>query len=154
MNLETPKNRLLAGIILFIILIALCLHYASEQENHKKYPSYKEILASYPQKEVVNVFGSVNQINNGSFQIEENYNGQMVYMTIISNTSVSLKDKITLNGVLGPDNQIVSVQVMEVNEYWKYIFLLFRSFLVLIFLIYVFNRYWQFNQEKFEFRRR
>lgn len=154
MNLETPQKRLLAGIILLIALLALCTYYAGEQENHKKYPSYKEILAFYPQGEVVNVFGTVNKVSNGSFQMEENYNGQVVNITVISDTPVTLKDKVSLNGVLGSGYEIVSVQDMEVNEYWKYIFLLLRSFLVLIFLVYIFNRYWVFDLKTFEFRRR
>ncbi len=154
LNLETPQKRLLAGIILLIALLALCTYYAGEQENHKKYPSYKEILAFYPQGEVVNVFGTVNKVSNGSFQMEENYNGQVVNITVISDTPVTLKDKVSLNGVLGSGYEIVSVQDMEVNEYWKYIFLLLRSFLVLIFLVYIFNRYWVFDLKTFEFRRR
>lgn len=154
MKLETPQKRLIVGIMLLIALAALCSYYASEQENQKKYPSYKEILSFYPQGETVNVFGSVNQVNNGSFQIEENYNGQMVNMTIISNIPISVKDKVTIVGILGPNNQIVSVHAIEVNLYWKYIFILLRSFLTLIFLVYIFNRYWAFDWKTFEFRRR
>jgi hypothetical protein len=153
MNLETPRKRLIVGIILIIALAALCTYYAGQQENHQKYPSYREILSVYPQGEVVSVFGRVNKISNGSFQIEENYNSHMVNMTIISNTPVSVKDSVSVVGVLGADNKVVSVQAMEVNVYWKYIFLLLRSFLALIFLAYIFNRYWHFDRDKFEFRR-
>lgn len=154
MNLESPKKRLFVGIILLIILIALCSYYAVEQEKHLKYPSYDAITSHYPQGEVVNVYGTVNQVGNGSFQIQENYNGNIVTMTIFNDTLVSVKDKVSVVGVLAPDNQILNVERIEVNEYWKIIFLLLRSFLALIFLVYIFNRYWIFNWESIEFRRR
>jgi len=46
------------------------------------------------------------------------------------------------------------VERVEVNEYWKYIFLLLRSFLVLIFLVFIFHRYWSFDWKNYQFRRR
>jgi hypothetical protein len=153
-NLESPKNRVLVGLVLLIVLVVLCSYYAAEHENHLKYPSYQVILSDYPQGEVVNVFGTVTHTDDGFFQIQENYNGQIVTMTIRNNTPVSVDDRVSVVGVLGQDNQIVKVEKIEVNEYWKYIFLLVRSFLVLIFLLYIFHRYWSFNWETFQFRRR
>lgn len=172
MNLESPKKRLIVGIILLIALTGLCIHYASEYEKHLKYPSYGAILSDYPEGEVVNVGGTVIRIDGDGFLIKENYHGQIVTMKILTgkseqgkpnkskdestlkHTPISFKDKVSVVGVLGPDNQIVSVQEIEVNEYQNYIFLLLRSFLALFFLIYIFNRYWCFNWETFEFRRR
>jgi hypothetical protein len=160
-SLESPKKRLIVGILLFIALVVLCSYYASENENHTKYPSYNAILSDYPQQEVVSVYGTVTQVSGDSFGIQENYRGQIITMKILTGAStsnkipmVSIKDKVTLVGVLGPDNTIVSVEKVEVNEYWKYIFILARSFLALIFLAYIFNRYWYFDREKIVFRRR
>lgn len=160
MSLETYKKRVVMGIILILVLMGLCTHYANEYEKHLKHPSYGAILSDYPQGEVVNVGGTVTHIYGDSFQMEENYHGQIVTMkilnssTIIKNHNLSLNDKVSLVGVLGPDNQIESVQEIDVNDYTGYIFLLFRSFLALAFLAYIFNRYWCLNLEKFEFRRR
>lgn len=179
MNLESPKKRLIVGIILLLALTGLCTHYASQYEKHLKYPSYGAILSDYPQGELVNVGGTVIRIDDDGFLIKENYHGQIVTMKILTgnfgtkitnksqdktnksedestlkNTPITVKDKVSVVGVLGPDNQMVSVQEIEVNEYQNYIFLLLRSFLALFFLIYIFNRYWCFNWETFEFRRR
>lgn len=160
MSLKTSKKRISVGILLIIILMGLCIHYAYEYEKHLKHPSYGAILSDYPQGEVVNVGGTVTHIYGDSFQIEENYHGQIVSMntlnssTIIKNHTLSPKDKVSMVGVLGPDNQIVSVQEIDVTDYTAYILLLFRSFLALAFLIYIFNRYWHFNLENFQFRRR
>jgi len=153
-NLESSKKRILTCLVLLIALVILCTYYAAEHENHLKYPSYAVILSEYPEGEVVNIFGTVTQTGDGFFQIQENYNGQTVTMTIRNDTPVSVDDRVSVVGVLGQDNQIVKVEKIEVNEYWKYIFLLVRSFLVLIFLLYIFHRYWSFNWETFQFRRR
>jgi len=160
LSLESSPKRIIVGIVLIIILSGLCIHYANEYENHLKHPSYGAILSDYPQGELVNVGGTVTHIYSDSFLVEENYHGQIVTMkiinssTIIKNHKLSPQDKVSLVGVLGPDNQIVSVQEIDVNDYTGYILLLFRSFLALAFLVYIFNRYWCFNLESFEFRRR
>lgn len=171
MEQEEIKQRLIIGIILIIALAVLCAYYATHYENHLKYPSYGAILSDYPQQEVVNVGGTVTQIDADGFQIKENYHGQIITMKVITdnsesnitqsrynstsiNTPISVNDRVSVVGVLGPHNQIVSVQKMEITDYWNYIFLLLRSFLALLVLVYVFNRYWHFDLENFEFRRR
>ena len=187
MNLESPKNRIIIGVILILVLAGLCTHYANEYEKHLKHPSYGAILSDYPQGEVVNVGGTVTHIYSHSFQMQENYHGQIVTMTVftsnvksknstnsqsntanseskyivkqkdqitLNNQKISLNDKVTLVGVLGPDNQIVRVQEIDVNEYTNYILLLLRSFLALAFIVYIFNHYWYFNLENYQFRRR
>ncbi|HOI40269.1 MAG TPA: hypothetical protein PL168_06020 [Methanobacterium sp.] len=160
MSLETSRKRAVMGIILILLLIGLCIHYANEYEIHLKHPSYGAILSDYPQGELVNVGGTVTHIYGDSFLVEENYHGQIVAMkiinssTIIKNHKLSPQDKVSVVGVLGPDNQIVTVQEIDVNDYTGYVLLLFRSFLALAFLVYIFNRYWCFNLESFEFRRR
>lgn len=154
MKLDTPQKRILTGIILVIALAGLCTYYATEYQNHLKYPSYEVILSDYPLGELVNVGGTVTDTFNGGFQIDENHQGHLVTMKVLNNTPVTVNDKVSVVGVLAPENTIINVERVEVNEYWKYIFLLLRSFLVLIFLIYIFHKYWSFNWKSYEFRRR
>lgn len=154
MKLETPTKRILTGIILVVVLAGLCTYYAAEYQEHLKYPSYEVILTNYPAGEVVNVGGSVISADNGVILIEENHHGQLVTMKVESNTPVQVKDQVSVVGVLGANNTIINVEWVEVNEYWKYLFLLLRSFLVLIFLGYLFHRYWSLDWKDFQFRRR
>ncbi len=154
MKLDTPSKKILTGIILVVALAGLCTYYATEYQNHLKYPSYEVIISDYPQGAVVNVGGTVTATFNGGFQIEENQHGHLVTMKVLNNTPVRVNDKVSVVGVLGQDNTIINVERVEVNEYWKYIFLLLRSFLALIFLLYIFHRYWSFDWKSYEFRRR
>ena len=154
MKLDTPPKRILTGIILMIALAGLCTYYATEYQDHLRYPSYEVILSDYPLGELVNVGGTVTDTFNDGFQIEENHQGHLVTMKVLNNTPVTVNDKVSVVGVLAPENTIINVERMEVNEYWKYIFLLLRSFLVLIFLLYIFHRYWSFDWKTYEFRRR
>lgn len=154
MKLETPSKRILTGLILVVVLAGLCIHYTTEYQEHLKYPSYEVILADYPEGEVVNVDGTVLGRDNGMLVIQENQQGQLVTMKVESNTPVEVKDHVSVVGVLGANNTIINVERVEVNENWKYLFLLLRSLLVLIFLGYLFQRYWSFDWEAFHFRRR
>ncbi|WP_321421968.1 hypothetical protein [uncultured Methanobacterium sp.] len=154
MKLDTPPKRILTGIILIIALAGLCTYYVSEYPNHLEYPSYEVILTDYPIGEVVNIGGTVTSTFNGGFQTTENFYGHWVNMKIISDTPVSVDDKVSLVGVLAPNNTIINVERIEVNKYWKYIFVLLRSLVALIFLIYIFHRYWSFDWKSYEFRRR
>jgi hypothetical protein len=153
-KLETPSKRILTGLILVVVLAGLCIHYATEYQEHLKYPSYEVILADYPEGEVVNVDGTVLGRDNGMLVIQENQQGQLVTMKVESNTPVEVKDHVSVVGVLGANNTIINVERVEVNENWKYLFLLLRSLLVLIFLGYLFQRYWSFDWEAFHFGRR
>ena len=153
-KLDTPMKRILTGIILIIALAGLCTYYVSEYQNHLKYPSYEVILLNYHTGEVVNVEGKVISTFNGGFQTTENFYGHWVNMKIISDTPVSVEDKISVVGVLAPNNTIINVQILEVNQYWKYIFVFLRSLVALIILLYIFHRYWSFDWKTYEFRRR
>jgi uncharacterized integral membrane protein len=154
MDLESPPRRILAGIILLILLVTICLYYANEHENHLQYPSYGAILTHYPQGALVHVYGTVTQNYPGGYNIQENYHDQLVTMNIQSSTSPAVGDKVDILGILGPDNTIISIRKIAVNQQWKYYFIILRSILAIIFLIYIFHRYWYFHPEKFEFRRR
>ncbi|MBI5459222.1 hypothetical protein [Methanobacterium sp.] len=154
MKLDTPQKRIVTGIILVVALAGLCAYYATEYQNHLKYPSYEVILSDYPQGEVVNVGGVVTSTFNGGFLMVKNHQGHLVTMKVLNDTPVTVEDSVSVVGVLAPDNTIVNVEQVEVTEYWNYIFLLLRSFLVLIFLIFIFHKYWSFDWKSYEFRRR
>jgi len=154
LKLDTPQKRIVTGIILVVALAGLCAYYATEYQNHLKYPSYEVILSDYPQGEVVNVGGVVTSTFNGGFLMVKNHQSHLVTMKVLNDTPVTVEDSVSVVGVLAPDNTIVNVERVEVTEYWNYIFLLLRSFLVLIFLIFIFHKYWSFNWKSYEFRRR
>ena len=154
MKLDTPQKRIVTGIILVVALAGLCTYYVTEYQNHLKYPSYEVILSDYPQGEVVNVGGVVTATFNGGFLMEKNHQGHLVTMKVLNDTPVAVEDSVSVVGVLAPDNTVINVERVEVTEYWKYIFLLLRSFLVFIFLIFIFRRYWSFDWKSYEFRRR
>ena len=154
MNLKSPTTRILAGLVILALLVTLCSYYASEYENHRDYPSYRAILSDYPEGQVVQVYGKVVRNYPGGYEIQQIYQDQLVSMQIHTNQSVAVGDRVDLLGVLGPDNTVSNVQKIFINELWKYYFIIGRSFLVLIFMIFIFHRYWQFDREKFVFRRR
>jgi len=102
---------------------------------------------------VVRVYGSVVRDYPGEYEIQQIYNDQVVTMQI-NGTPVAVGDRVDLLGVLGPNNTVSSVQKIYVNENWKSNFIILRSFLVLIFMIFIFYRYWSIDFKKFVFRRR
>ncbi len=107
MKLDRPWKRILTGIILIIALAGLCTYYATEYQNHLMYPSYEVILSDYPLGDVVNVGGTVSSTFNGGFQTTENFYGHWVNIKIISNTPVNVNDKVSVVGVLAPNNTII-----------------------------------------------
>ena len=151
MNLKT---RILAGLVILGLIITLCAYYALEYENNLEHPSYRAILTDYPEGEVVAVRGTVIRNYPGGYEIQENYHDQMVTMQIITNKSVALGDRVDLLGVLGPDYTVYNIQKIYVNQMWKSNFIILRSFLVLLFMVFIFHRYWSFDPKKFLFRRR
>ena len=155
MDLKSPlTSRILAGIILLILLVTLCVYYAAEHEKNLEYPSYGAILTQHPQGALVHVYGTVTHNYSDGYDIQENYHDQKVTMHINSSTPPAIGDKVTLLGVLGPDHQIIKYSKIQVTEPWKYYFLLLRSLLAVFFLVFIFHRYWYFDAGKFEFRRR
>jgi hypothetical protein len=154
MNMESPIRRILAGSILLILLITLCIYYANGYEKNVDYSFYGAIPAQHSQGALAFVYGTVTDTYEGGYDVQELYNDQVITMHVQSSHPQSSGEVITIIGVLGPDNQIVSIRTLQVTEAWKEFFLLLRSFLALIFLIFIFHRYWYFDPRKFEFRRR
>jgi hypothetical protein len=135
-------------------MVTLCGYYATEYENNLEHPSYQAILSDYPEGEVVRVYGTVVRNYPGGYQIEQIYQDQLMTMQIETDSPVAVGDRVDLLGVLGPEYTISNVQKIYVNELWKIFFINFRSFLVLLFMIFIFHRYWSLDFKKFVFRRR
>lgn len=151
---ELLKNRLILGLLILGLMVALCAYYAAEYENHLDHPSYRAILSDYPEGEVVYVYGTVVRDYPGGYEIQENYHDQLVTLKVHSDSPVAVGDDVSIQGVLGPDYHITSVEKIFVNQKWKFYLVLLRSFLAFIVLGYLFHRYWQLDREKFMFRRR
>jgi hypothetical protein len=153
-DLKSPGQKSVAVLILLVILISLCFYYTNEYENNLDYPSYGAILSSYPQGMVVQIYGTVTETYPGGFIIQENYYNHVFHFRVQSDASVRVGDDVDLLGVLGESNEIIRVTKIKVSSLWKYQFLLLRSFLAFIFLVFIFHRYWCWDFETFEFRRR
>lgn len=144
-------KRIAIGLALVLILLALCLYYNTYHESYKEYPSTEIILSNYPEGSVVSVSGSVLRVNSNGFDLLDN-NGKTEYK-IESSEHVNPADHIQLIGILGPSYTIKSTKlIVETN--WNYEFVIQRSAVALIFLIFIFLRYWKFNFKTLEFIRK
>ena len=88
------------------------------------------------------------------YYIYNNYNGHDVIIKVLGQSPAGLDDEVSILGVLGPANQILSVKEIRIIYNWKYRFLLLRSLLALIFLFIIFLYFWRFDFKKIVFKRR
>jgi len=144
-------KRIFLGFFLILILFSLCVYYNSYHESKLEYPSTSAILSYYPEGSAVSVTGSVLRLNDNGFELLDS-NGKTEY-EIRSSKHVNPGDNVQLIGILGPSYTIESTRII-VETAWSYEFVLFRSALALIFLIFIFLRYWKFDFKTFEFLRR
>jgi hypothetical protein len=147
------RHRFITILFLFLILVGLCIYYYDNFQNYQEHPGTGAILKSYPTGEMVAVAGTVTQTFNGGFYMVETYEGQLVTYRILTTDKVRPGDKAQVLGVLGPDYTI-NVHVIKITEKWSYQFLLLRSFIALLFLLFIFHRYWRFNWGEKVFMRR
>ena len=150
---KVTRNRIFLMIVLVILLVALCAYYFENFQQHQEYPSMASILINYPEGQLVSVSGTVTGTFEEGFYLEDSYQDKTVKFKIISPTSISVGDKASALGVLGPDYQVTSVKLL-VTPRWSYQFLLLRSFLAFFFLVFIFNRYWKFDRKGWSFIRR
>lgn len=151
----STSSRIFIIAILFISLTALCLYYSSEYKKHLEYPSYESILSSdYPLNQLVYIQGSIIKMEADGYYIYNNYNGHDVIIKVLGPSPAGLDDEVSILGVLGPSNQIISVKEIRVIYNWKYKFLLLRSLLALFFLFIIFLYFWRFDFKKIVFKRR
>jgi hypothetical protein len=147
------RQRFITILVLFLVLIGLCIYYYDNFQNYQEHPGTGAVLKSYPTGEMVAVSGTVTQTFPGGFYMVETYEGLLVTYKIITTHAVHPGDKAQVLGVLGPDYTI-TVHEIKVTEKWSYQFLLLRSFIVLLFLLFIFHRYWRFNWKEKVFMRR
>lgn len=145
-------KRITAGSVLVLILLSLCVYYYEYHEDNLKYPSTGAILSDYPEGSLVFISGSVVRPNNNGFYLRDGYNHDIIYK-VISGKNVEPGDYVQLLGILGPSYTIKSTRA-AVETSWGYEFILFRSALALIVLIFIFFRYWKFDFKTFELTRR
>ncbi len=144
-------ERILTGFSLILILLILCLYYNHYHESTLEYPSTDSILSNYPEGSIISVSGTALRLNNNGFDLLDK-NCKTEYK-IITSEHVNPGDNIQLIGVLGPSYTIKSTK-MIVETAWSYEFVIQRSALALIFLVFIFFRYWKFDFKTFEFMRR
>ncbi|MCE5213850.1 MAG: hypothetical protein LLF83_03920 [Methanobacterium sp.] len=150
---QIPYKRVISIIILFLILTGLCIYYHDNIWEKQLYPSTGVVVKYYPQGEMVAVSGTVTEIFNNGYYMEDNYENHVIKFKVYTTQKVKEGDKTQVLGVLGPDYQLTPSKII-VTEEWSYQFLLLRSFIALLFLVFIFNRYWRFDFANYEFIRR
>ena len=151
------KSRAIIALSLLLILFLLCAYYQTNHEYHREYPSLKDIVANYEKYigETISISGEVVGVHSTTFQLLEREDGENTIFVVLpkSNVDVDIGDKVEVLGTLGPDYQI-SAEKMIVSKRWKHEFVYVRSFIALIFLVFVFMRNWKFDLMHIEFVRR
>ncbi|MEN4018389.1 MAG: hypothetical protein PQ975_00680 [Methanobacterium sp.] len=145
--------RIITGFILILILTILCINYNANYESHLEYPSTGAILAEYPENSTVYVSGEVTSLNNDGFELQDNYNGKKVRYIIETSKKAGIGDNVQVVGILGPSFNVKSTEIIVMKK-WSYEFVLLRSALALVFLIFIFFSYWKFDFKIFEFMRK
>ncbi|MGB9980303.1 hypothetical protein [Methanobacterium sp.] len=148
--MDLKRITVISGLIL--ILLCLCFYYYSYHGSNLKYPSTAAIESNYPEGSLVFVSGTVIKQNNNGFYLLDGNNWSIIYK-VVSGKHVEVDDNVQLLGILGPSYTIKSTRtVVETN--WGYEFIIFRSALALIVLLFIFFRYWKFDFKTFELIRR
>jgi hypothetical protein len=150
---KLTKNRILTIPILILILIGLCIYYSDNIWEKQSYPSTGVVVTYYPLGEMVSVSGTVSNTFPGGYYMDDYYKNQLVTFQVYTDQKVEIGDKTQVLAVLGPDYQLIPTKILITKE-WSYNFLLVRSFIAFLFLLFIFNRYWRFDLKKYEFTRR
>ena len=143
-------KRIAIGFSLILILLVLCLYYNHYHESTFEYPSTDTILSNYPEGSTVSVSGTALRQTSYGFDLLDK-NGKTEYK-IISSHHINPADNIQLIGVLEP-NYTIKCTKMVIETEWSYEFVIQRSALALIFLIFIFFRYLKFDFRTLEFIR-
>lgn len=150
---KLTKNRILLILILFLILAGLCIYYYDNIYQEQDYPSAGAVVNYYPEGEMVSVSGTVSKTFPGGYYMDDYYMNQVVTFQVYTDQKVEIGDKTQVLAVLGPDYQLTPTKII-ITEKWSYQFLLIRSFIAFLFLVFIFHRYWRFDLKKYEFNRR
>lgn len=144
-------KKITAVSVLSLALLSLCIYYYDYHEDNAKYPSTYAIESYYPEGSLVFIEGTAIKQNKDGFYLRNN-NWDIEYK-IISGKHIEPGDNVQLLGILGPSYTIKSIRVV-VEPTWGFEFIIFRSALALIVLIFIFFRYWKFDFKTFELARR
>ncbi len=147
------RNRAVALFILILILSLLCVYYYNNYEVNAEYPSVKTVISSYPEGETVSVSGVVSGIYSGGFYLKDSFHGEKVVYNVNSSSKLEIDDYVSVLGRLGPAGNIEPSKIL-VAKRWKENFLLLRSAIGGIILLFIFWRYWKFDFKLMEFVRR
>lgn len=150
-NTVTDRRFIFFGLL--FILIILSVYFAFNYQKHLETPNTSIILKNYPLGETVAVSGVVADAYDGGFNIQDTYHGILVNYTIVSGDHVSKGDQVEVLGILQPSYKINATKILVISSF-DYSFMLLRSAIVALIFIFFFFRYWEFNIEKLEFRRR
>ena len=151
--LKSPKKRFIIILFLFTALLGLCFYYYANFEPNETYPSTKSILTGYPEGETVYVSGIYHGNYNGGFYIiDPGYRNNVIYK-INSSINAENGDTVSIIGTLGPSFTITPQKIV-INKGWKEYFLLVRSAIIGIILLFVFWKYWEFDFKNMEFIKR
>lgn len=145
-------KRITAVSVLALTLFSLCIYYYGYHEDNLKYPSTSAIESYYPEGTLVFISGTAVKQNKNGFYLRDNNDWDIEYK-IISGKQIDPGDYVQLLGILGPSYTIKSIRT-AVETSWGFNFIIFRSALALIVLIFIFFRYWKFNFKTFELIRR
>lgn len=148
-----PGKRIISLIILFSVLVGLCFYYEQNFREHQNYPTLGAVVTDYPQGEIVSVSGTVTQTFPHGFYMQDHYADKKVTFKVYSDINVNPGDKSQVLGVLGVDYQITPSKII-IADAWIYYFVLVRSLVAFFFLLFIFNRYWRFVWDNYEFIRR
>jgi hypothetical protein len=151
--LKPLRNRLIISITLLLILFGLFNYYSDNYEINNKYLTSKSILSNYPEGKAVYISGDFAGLNDEGFYIKDNFYGQKVIYKINSSLKPLDGDILSITGTLGPSFSI-NPHAIVINKQWKENFLLVRSAIIGIILLFVFSRYWKFDFKKMLFIRR
>ena len=141
-------KRIIIGSVLTLILLSLCIYYYDYHESKSKYISTAAIESYYPEDSLVYVSGTVVKPNNNGFYLRDKNNWSITY-NVVSGKHVQLDDNVQLLGILGSNYTIKSTRIY-VETKWGYEFIIFRSALALIVLLFIFFRYWKFDFKTFQ----
>ncbi len=148
-----PGKRVIIILILILILSGLCIYYYDNINQKQAYPSTGAVVNYYPLGEMVSVSGTVSETFQGGYYVDDYYMNQVVTFKVYTDQKVEIGDKTQVLAVLGPDYQLKPTKIIIIEK-WSYQFLLVRSFIAFLFLLFIFNRYWRFDFKKYEFNRR
>ncbi|MEN4005934.1 MAG: hypothetical protein PQ964_01010 [Methanobacteriaceae archaeon] len=122
-------------------------------ESHLEYPSTGAILAEYLEGSTVYVSGEVISLKSSGFELQDDYNGKKVRYMIETSKKAEIGDSVQVIGILGPSFTVKSTEIIVMKKL-SYEFVLLRSALALVFLIFIFFSYWKFDFKIFGFVRK